>query len=138
MIDEENEEDLLKNNITPKKVLKYILMISLGILGAIIIYIGIFPDNSFYNYILGISLMCIGTSMIQVNPEPNEPIKHTLTILKCSECNATKVRDHEDDDYIYKKKDNCNECNNIMVIEKIYSIKLKHDKKKKKEKKKQK
>jgi hypothetical protein len=124
MIEEEDDEDILNKKISIKTVLKNLLFILLIILGALFIYIGITPDQV-TNFIIGFSLICLGSSLIQIQKKPAEPIRQTLTILKCSSCDTIKVRNYQNGDYVFKRSGTCDKCNEIMIIHQIYSVKLK-------------
>ncbi|MFX1274369.1 MAG: hypothetical protein ACFFBP_03885 [Promethearchaeota archaeon] len=132
MIDEEDDEEILTKRVSLKTILKTIFVILLILLGAVIIYVGIFPGDQILNFIIGFTLICVGTTIIQYQTEPAEPNRQTLTILKCSLCGLTKVRNHKQGDFVYKKMDNCDKCNDIMQINQIYSVKLKTQTKKEK------
>ena len=133
MIDEEDDDAILEKGISYKTVLKSLFVILLVFLGALIIYIGIFPGDQILNFFIGFTLICVGTSIIQFPSEPSEPIKQTLTILTCSICGITKVRNYMQGDFVYKRIENCNQCNDLMQINQIYSVKLKSKKESKKQ-----
>jgi len=124
MIEEEDDEDILNKKISIKTVLKNLLFILLIIVGALFIYIGITPDQV-TNFIIGFSLICLGSSLIQIQKKPAEPIRQTLTILKCSSCDTIKVRNYQNGDYVFKRSGNCDKCNETLIIHQIYSVKLK-------------
>jgi hypothetical protein len=67
---------------------------------------------------------------------PGDPVRQTLTILKCNSCEAIEVRNYESGDFIFKSTGVCNKCNGSLEINQIYSVKLKKakDKDKKLEK----
>jgi len=133
LIDEEDDEEILTRRVSLKTVLKSLFVILLIGLGAIIIYIGIFPGDQVLNFFIGFALICFGTSIVQYETQPEEPIRQTLTILKCMECGLKEVRNYSQGDFVYKIIGNCIKCNNSMQIEQIYSIKFKkQDKKEKK------
>ncbi|MFX1237783.1 MAG: hypothetical protein ACFFAS_03340 [Promethearchaeota archaeon] len=131
MIDDEDDEAILNKKTSPKMVLKTLFVILLVVIGAFIIYIGIFPENQVLNFGLGFIVICLGTSIIQMPSEPPEPVRQTLTILICERCSAKKVRDYKDGDFVYKKMDECNKCGVAMSIKQIYSVKLKQSPEKK-------
>jgi hypothetical protein len=60
----------------------------------------------------------------------SDPIRQTLTILKCKSCSAIKVRNYENGDFIFKSMGSCDKCKNSMKIDQIYSVKLKKSRKK--------
>jgi hypothetical protein len=60
----------------------------------------------------------------------SEPVRQTLTILKCKSCGAIKVRNYESGDFIFKSAGICEKCNESMEINQIYSVKLKKSKNK--------
>ncbi len=124
MIEEENEDDILNNKISWKKVLKHVVIIIFIILGGVFIISPII-ENDAYKYIIGFTFICFGSSLLQIQSEPSEPKRQTLTITKCKKCNITKVRHYEEGDYVYKKIENCDKCYNSMEITQIYCIKLK-------------
>ena len=125
MIDEENDdEEILKKGITLKSALKNLLVIFLILFGAMFIYFGFGPDQ-WSNLFIGFFLICIGTTLMQVQKQPGEPIRQTLTILVCSLCGLTKVRNYEQGDFVFENRDDCDKCNKSMEIKQIYSVKLK-------------
>jgi len=123
MIDEEDDEEILKKGISFKKVLKNIVLIVLIIVGALFIYIG-GQDSSIY-FFVGFTLICFGSTLIQIQKQPSEPIRQTLTIVKCNLCNITTVRHYQQGDYVFKLAGTCQKCAEPMKIDQIYSVKLK-------------
>ncbi len=87
-------------------------------------YLGPSPDQM-TNFIIGIMLICFGTTLMQIQKSTPEPLRQTLTILICSLCGLTKVRNFETGDFVFEKKDNCTKCNDSMEVKQIYSVKLK-------------
>ncbi|KKM96997.1 hypothetical protein LCGC14_1172510 [marine sediment metagenome] len=141
MIEEEDDEEILKKGITLKSALKNLIFIFMIILGAIFIYGGIIPDQV-SSWTIGFMLICIGATLMQMKKTPAEPIKQTLTILICNLCGLTKVRNYEKGDFVFKKVSKCDKCHELMEIKQVYSVKLKkptesnkitEEKKKKKE-----
>ncbi len=132
MIDEEDDEAILNKKTSAKSILKTLGVLGLIVLGAIIIYIGVFPDNQYLNFALGFIIICIGSSIIQMPSNPPEPVKKTLTIIICDSCGATTVRDYKDGDFVYKKLGKCENCSKSISIKQVYSVKLKKEKKNKK------
>ena len=125
MIDEENEEEILEKGISLKSVLKNILIIGFIVLGALFVYLGVFPDQ-ITNFMVGFTFICIGTTILQIPKRAQEPLRQTLTILVCSICGITKVRNYLTGDFVFKKtQDKCDKCTEEMQIKQIYSVKLK-------------
>lgn len=125
MIEEESDEDILEKDRSWKKILKYIVVAILLILGALFFIVGIGPDI-FTNYVIGIMLICFATTLSQMEKKPEEPIKQTLTILECNQCKGKKVRNYKNGDFVYKQTDEeCPKCEGTMKIKEIYSVKLK-------------
>ena len=126
MIEEEDDEEILKKGISFKSVLKNLFIILLIVLGAMVIYLG-GGEDPMANWMLGFLLICSGTTLMQIQKNPGEPIRQTLTILICSMCGITKVRNFEKGDFIFNKSvsDKCTKCQDIMEIKQIYSVKLK-------------
>lgn len=122
--DEDEEEEVLKKKISLKSVLKNILMIVLIVVGAVFIYLGS-GEYQITNFFIGFTLICLGSTLLQVQRRPSEPIRQTLSILKCNLCGITKVRNYQYGDFVFKKVDTCNECNEAMEVNQIYSVKLK-------------
>jgi len=123
MIEEEDDEDILKKGITSKSVLKNLISITFIIVGAIFIYSGI--GDPVLSWALGFILICFGATVIQWVKSPVEPIRQTLTILICSLCGITKVRNYEKGDFVYRKLGKCGDCNESMEVSQIYSVRLK-------------
>ena len=128
MIDEEDDEDILNKKRSLKSILKNLLLIGLIAIGVLFFYIG-GPDPVF-NTTIGFIFICIGTSIFQMGKNPSDPIRQTLSILKCKSCGAIKVRNYEDADFIFKAMGSCEKCNSSMEIDQIYSVKLKKSPKK--------
>ncbi len=124
MIEEEDDEDILKKGVTFKSVLKNLFSILLVILGALFIYFELGPDQ-FSSFMIGFVLFCSGATLLQVQKPTPEPTRQTLTIIKCKSCEITKVRNYEKGDFIFKRKDVCEKCDGSMEIQQIYSVKLK-------------
>ena len=137
MIDEEDDEEILKKKRSLKTILKNLLLIGLIAVGVLFMYIG-GPDPT-TNLIIGFTFICLGTTIIQMKRTPTDPVRQTLTILKCNSCGVVEVRNYENGDFIFKAKGPCNKCSGTIEITQIYSVKLKKvkDKGKKLEKDKQ-
>ena len=125
MIEEEDDDEaILKQSLTFKKLLKNIVVITIILLGAFFIYFGILPDQM-SNFFIGFMLICFGSTLLQIQKPPPEPLRQTLSILTCTLCGLTKVRNFATGDFVYRKVDKCNKCEDTMQITKIYSVKLK-------------
>ncbi|MFW9772537.1 MAG: hypothetical protein ACFFEO_10310, partial [Candidatus Thorarchaeota archaeon] len=107
--DEDEEEEVLKKGISLKSVLKNLLLVVLIIVGALFIYLGS-GANQITNFFIGFSFICLGSTLIQIQKRPSEPIRQTLSILKCKLCGVTKVRNYQRGDFVFKKVDTCNDC----------------------------
>jgi hypothetical protein len=123
MIDEEDDEEILEKGISLKKVLKNILLVVLIIIGALFIYLG--GQDSTTNFFIGFTLICFGSTLIQIQKQPTEPIRQTLSIIKCSLCNITTVRHYKQGDFVFKITEPCQKCSEPMKIAQIYNVKLK-------------
>ena len=128
MIDEEDDEDILKKKRSLKKILKNLVLMGLIGIGVLIMNIG-GPDPTL-NIVIGFTFICLGTTIIQMKKGLVEPVRQTLTILKCKSCGAIKVRNYESGDFIFKSAGICEKCNESMEINQIYSVKLKKSKNK--------
>ncbi|MHA1197128.1 MAG: hypothetical protein ACTSRH_06275 [Promethearchaeota archaeon] len=124
MIEDEDEEEILKKKTSLKNILKNLLLIFLILLGAFFIYFG-GSDDQMSNFFIGFSLICLGSTLIQIQKQEPEPIRQTLSILKCKSCNLTKVRDYKKGDFVFKLDEPCEKCHEKMEITQIYSVKLK-------------
>jgi len=138
MIDEEDDEEFLKKKRSLKAILKNLALVGFIAIGVLFMYIG-GPDPTL-NLIIGFTFICLGTALIQMKKSPSDPVRQTLTILKCKSCGAITVRNYENGDFIFKSAGACDKCNESMEIRQIYSVKLKKakDKDKKLEKEKEK
>lgn len=94
------------------------------ILGAMIIYFGTGTDQ-ITNFMIGFMLICVASTLIQIQKQAPEPIRQTLTILICKLCNITKVRNYEAGDFVFREVERCDKCNNSMEVKQIYSVRLK-------------
>lgn len=128
MIDEEDDEDILNKKRSLKKILKNLVLMGLIGIGVLIMNIG-GPDPTL-NMVIGFTFICLGTTIIQMKKGASEPVRQTLTILKCKSCGAIKVRNYESGDFIFKSAGICEKCNESMEINQIYSVKLKKSKNK--------
>ena len=124
MIEEEDDEEILKKGITLKSVLKNILLILLIVVGFLLIYMD-FGIDQVTSWSIGFMLICFSATLIQFQKTPGEPIRQTLTILICNLCGLTKVRNYEKGDFVFKTKDECEKCKALMEIKQIYSVRLK-------------
>ena len=102
MIEEEDDEEVLKKGVTLKSILKNLLSVLLLVLGLLIIYFGFGPDQ-IASWTIGFTLICLGSTLLQIQKKPQEPIRQTLTILKCNSCGLTKVRNYKKRDYVFEK-----------------------------------
>ncbi len=123
MIDEEDDDEILKKSRSLKKILKNVALIALIIVGALFIYLG--GTAQMTNFFIGFTLICIGSTLIQIQKKEEEPTRQTLSILKCDKCEITKVRNYEPGDFVFKIVDSCEKCDEAMKINQIYSVKLK-------------
>jgi len=123
MIEEEDDEEILKKGVTFKSFIKNLVLISLIVIGGLFIYLRIGDEVTSWS--IGFIFICLGATLIQVQKPPSEPIRQTLTILKCEACELTKVRNYEKRDFIFKKVDKCDKCQGLMEITQIYSVRLK-------------
>jgi len=128
MIDEEDDEEVLKKKRSLKKILKNLVLLAFIAIGVLFMYIG-GPDPTL-NLVIGFTFICLGTSIIQMRKEKGDPVRQTLTILKCKSCGAIKVRNYESGDFVFKTSGVCDKCNESMEIAQIYSVKLKKAKEK--------
>jgi len=128
MIDEEDDEEILNKKRSLKSILKNLLLIGLIAIGVLFMYIG--GIDQVTNMIIGFTFICLGTTLFQMGKNPSDPIRQTLTILKCKSCGAIKVKNYEDGDFIFKSMGSCDKCNNSIEIHQIYSVKLKKSRKK--------
>jgi len=128
MIDEEDDEDILNKKRSLKKILKNLVLMGFIGIGVLFMYMG-GPDPTL-NLVIGFTFICLGTTIMQMKKGPSEPVRQTLTILKCKSCGAIKVRNYESGDFIFKAAGICDKCNESMKINQIYSVKLKKSKNK--------
>jgi len=128
MIDEEDDEDILKKKRSLKKILKNLVL--MGLIGIGVLFIGSGGPDPTLNMVIGFTFICLGTTIIQMKKGSSEPVRQTLTILKCKSCGAIKVRNYESGDFIFKSAGICEKCNESMEINQIYSVKLKKSKNK--------
>ncbi|MFX1419642.1 MAG: hypothetical protein ACFE9N_12040 [Promethearchaeota archaeon] len=124
MIEEEDDEEILKKGITFKSVLKNLLFILLIVVGILLMYVNIGLDQ-LTSWSIGFMLICFGATLIQFQKTPPEPIRQTLTILICKLCGLTKVTNYEKGDFVFKRKEKCEKCDDYMEIKQIYSVRLK-------------
>jgi hypothetical protein len=47
-------------------------------------------------------------------------VPRVVTTLECPKCDFKNIRDFKRDDYIFKKTDSCQKCNETMTITAIY------------------
>ena len=136
MIDEEEEdfEKILKRKISWKKLLKGTL--GLIFLGGAFFLIEFSRSEEGINYtyfLLGITLMCMASTLMVPIPKKTKDLRHTVSILKCEKCGIERVRDYQDGDFVFKITSvNCETCNKPFKIQQVYSLKLKTKVKKKK------
>lgn len=127
MIEEEKSpEEILKRKITWKSVLKNIITFIM-LFGAFILitYFSSAETLGSTGMFLGITLLCIASSLMVPMDEDKKDLKHTLTMMKCEKCSKTIIKDFQEGDYVFKSADNCPQCNVPMKIQEIYQVKLK-------------
>jgi hypothetical protein len=129
MIDEEEEdiEKLLKRRISWKSLLKGIF--GLLFLGGAILLIQFSQTADGVNYtffLLGITLMCMASTIMVPIPKKEKDVRHTISILKCEKCGSERVQDYKDGDFVHKdSKIACKNCDGHYKIQQVYSLKLK-------------
>lgn len=128
MIDDEDDEDILNKKRSLKKILK--ILVLMGLIGIGVLFMNIGGPDPTLNMVIGFTFICLGTTIIQMKKGASEPVRQTLTILKCKSCGAIKVRNYESGDFIFKSAGICEKCNESMEINQIYSVKLKKSKNK--------
>lgn len=70
--------------------------------------------------------------LFQTRGKPKQSIielPRVLTTLECPKCDFKNIRDFQREDYIFKKADTCQKCNEPMNITAIYREPKKKDKK---------
>jgi len=102
----------------------------MGLIGIGVLVMNIGGPDPTLNMVIGFTFICLGTTIIQMKKGSSEPVRQTLTILKCKSCGAIKVRNYESGDFIFKSAGICEKCNESMEINQIYSVKLKKSKNK--------
>jgi len=128
MIEEEDDEDILKKKRSLKKILKNLVL--MGLIGIGVLFMNIGGPDPTLNLVIGFTFICLVITIIQMKKGSSEPVRQTLTILKCKSCGAIKVRNYESGDFIFKSAGICEKCNESMEINQIYSVKLKKSKNK--------
>ena len=123
MIDEEDDEEVLKKKWSLKTILKNLVLIGLIVIGIAFMIIG-GPDPTM-NLIIGFTFICLGVSIIQMKKPPKDPVRQTLTILKCNNCGSIEVKNYEQGDFVFKSKGVCTKCAGSLEVIQIYSVKLK-------------
>lgn len=127
MIEEEKTpEEILKRKITWKSVLKNIITFIM-LFGAFILITYFSSPESLGStgMFLGITLLCIASSLMVPMDEDKKDVKQTLTTLKCEKCSKTIIKDYQEGDFVFKMADLCPQCNIPMKIQEIYQVKLK-------------
>lgn len=135
MIDEEEEdvEEKLKRKISWKAVLKGIIGFLLLGGGFVLIQFSQSGDTTNTTYlILGITLLCMASSVMVPVPQKKKEVRHTISILKCKKCGYERVHDYAEGDFVFKETIMpCDKCDGNFQISKVYSLKLKSKGKKK-------
>ena len=124
MIEEEDDEEILEKGISWKSVLKNLFVIVMIILGALIIYMGS-GEDMFFNFTIGFMLICVASTVLQIQKQPQEPLRQTLSIMVCAICGLVKVRNYQAGDFVFKEAGKCEKCDVPLKIKQIYSVKLK-------------
>ena len=131
--DHENDiEELLKYKISWKFILKIVIVL---IFVGIVIYfsiIGVFPSDI---YIYVIVIVCVIGGAILISLDFEEDITNqTISALNCLKCDFQRNNSYENEDFIFKIKGKCPNCDENLQITKIYSVKLAEKQKEKKNK----
>ena len=121
--DHENDiEELLKYKISWKFILKIVIV--LIFVGIVIIFsiIGIFPSDI---YIYVIVFVCIIGGVIIISLDFKEEITNqTISASNCLKCDFQRNNSYENEDFIFKIKGKCPNCDENLQIAEIYSVKL--------------
>ncbi|HMF30966.1 MAG TPA: hypothetical protein VKK79_06110 [Candidatus Lokiarchaeia archaeon] len=135
MIDPDDDEyaEYLKKDRKGQvlSVLKGLAIVALFVLSYYLIQLGFSGGTGGTSYItLGFLLICLLSTLMSIQPKKKKNKRHTLTILGCTDpqCKGKKVRDYQDGDYVFKEEGKCAQCNGMLRIEEIYSVKLKNPK----------
>ena len=135
MIEEVNEndiEELLKYKISWKTILKIVIV--LIFVGTVIYFsiIGVFPSDI---YIYVIVIVCVIGGAILISLDFEEDITNqTISAFNCLKCDFQRNNSYENEDFIFKIKGKCPNCDENLQITKIYSVKLAEKQKEKKNK----
>ena len=129
---ENNIEELLKYKISWKIILKIVIVL---IFVGIVIYfsiIGVFPSDI---YIYVIVIVCVIGGAILISLDFEEDITNqTISAFNCLKCDFQRNNSYENEDFIFKIKGKCPNCDENLQITKIYSVKLAEKQKEKKNK----
>ncbi|WXG43228.1 MAG: hypothetical protein WED04_04130 [Promethearchaeati archaeon SRVP18_Atabeyarchaeia-1] len=87
------------------------------------LYAGI-ETGDYIAFILGFFLFSLFFSFLSAarSPPRQTPIFRTVTVLKCSKCEYTEVRDFLKGDYVYKNVGKCKDCDGEMFVRSIYTV----------------
>ncbi len=129
--DEEDVEKLLKRKISWKSIIKGVLGLILLVGGVLLIEYFRRTQNSTY-MLLGIVLLCMGSSVMVPIPQKKNELRHTISILKCDNCGSERVQDYKEGDFVFKDTEiTCRDCSSTYLIHNVYSVKLKSKARKK-------
>jgi len=119
----EKDEETGKKPSYVSKIISIVLGILIGIAASYLMYLGISEGNFIWLFI-GFILLSFVTSLINVGIRAPPPLGHkyeTVSILKCSKCDYTEIRDFKRGDYVFKEMGDCRECYGKLYIKAIYS-----------------
>lgn len=125
IIEEDHEDSLkkiLKSQISWLKILRAILIFTIG--GTIIYFIvvGNFPSDIFVYIFLFVCIVAAAV-LISIDDE-DEDNKQTISVLKCLNCSFQKNHWFVDGDFIFQLKGKCPDCDGDLQITAIYSVNL--------------
>jgi len=119
----ENEEKEEEKPSYLSRLILIILGIIVGIAASYLMYLGISESNFIWLFI-GFILLSFVTSLINIGVRAPPPLGHkyaTVSIIKCSKCDYTEIRDFKMGDYVFKEIGECKNCSGRLYIKTIYS-----------------
>ena len=126
--EEKEIEELLKNKISWKSILKGIL--AFIFMGTAYVFINFFSDFS----LVGFILLCLSSVLMipQIKQEEKNRLTISISVCENAKCGKNRVQDYEPGDFVFKISGSCSNCGGNFRIKEIYSVKLMEKKKRSK------
>lgn len=118
------EPEKSKGKEKTSRIVAIIIAICIAVGAGYLMYLGITLNNFFY-IIMGFFLFSFVTTLFNIGVRTVPPLMkpiNTMTVIKCSKCEYSEIREFRKGDYIFKDLGKCRDCEGNAYIKSIYTI----------------